>query len=99
MTGNKFNVNILKEGSEGPVMKALLKSFEPGEDRFAEVAHHRSENGCVVIEDAVSCLECTVTQRLDAGDHFIVYGTIGTGQVLDAGAVSAVHHRKAGNTY
>lgn len=99
MTGNSFNVNILKQGGEGPVMKALLKNFEPGEDRFAAVAHHRSENECVVIEDAVSCLECTVTQRMNAGDHIIVYGTISKGEVLDAGAVSAVHHRKAGNTY
>jgi flavin reductase (DIM6/NTAB) family NADH-FMN oxidoreductase RutF len=99
VTGNSFNVNILKQGKEGPVIKALLKKFGPGEDRFAEVEHHRSENECVVIDDAVSCLQCTVTDRLDAGDHYIVYGTVSSGVVLDASGVSAVHHRKAGNSY
>ena len=54
VNGNSFNVNILKQGSEGPVMKALLKTFEPGEDRFGGVEHHRSEsNDCVVLEEAV----------------------------------------------
>ena len=47
----------------------------------------------------VSVLECTVAQRIDAGDHYIVYGTIGSGKVLDDQGLSAVHHRKAGNTY
>lgn len=80
-------------------MKALLKSFAPGEDRFGAVEHHRSENECVVLEDGASVVYCTVEQRMDAGDHFIVYGTISDGQVLDEGAVSAVHHRKAGTSY
>lgn len=33
--GSKFVVNILAEGKEKPVIKQLLKSFKPGEDRFA----------------------------------------------------------------
>jgi flavin reductase (DIM6/NTAB) family NADH-FMN oxidoreductase RutF len=99
VNGNSFNVNILKQGNEGPVMKALLKKFGPGEDRFGEVKHHRSENECVVIDDAVSCLECSVTDRMDAGDHYIVYGTVNRGILLDAEGLSAVHHRNAGNSY
>ena len=80
-------------------MKALLKKFGPGEDRFGEVEHHRSANGCVVLEAGVSVLQCKVTQRMDAGDHFIVYGEVLDGEVLDATALSAVHHRKAGTSY
>ena len=33
--GAKFIVNIMAEGHERPLMKQLLKSFKPGEDRFA----------------------------------------------------------------
>jgi flavin reductase (DIM6/NTAB) family NADH-FMN oxidoreductase RutF len=81
-------------------MKAMLKKFEPGEDRFANVAHTRSEEtGCVILDDAVSVLECTVTDRMDAGDHYIVYGTVKRGQVLNSGGLSAVHHRKSGTSY
>lgn len=100
MNGNNFNVNILKQGDEGPLIKAMMKKFAPGEDRFEDVKHSRSEEtDCVVLDDAVSVLECTVTDRMDAGDHFIVYGTVKTGAVLDSTAVSAVHHRKTGRSY
>ena len=33
--GARFIVNIMAEGHERPLMKQLLKSFKPGEDRFA----------------------------------------------------------------
>ena len=33
--GAKFIVNIMAEGHERPLMKQLLRSFKPGEDRFA----------------------------------------------------------------
>lgn len=33
--GAKFIVNIMAEGQERPLMKQLLKTFKPGEDRFA----------------------------------------------------------------
>lgn len=100
VNGNAFNLNILKEGADGPVVKALLKPFGPGEDRFGAVEHHRSEtSGCVVLDAAASVLECTVSSRMDAGDHYIVYGTVQAGKVVDPKAVSAVHHRKSGDSY
>ena len=97
--GNSFNVNVLQQGQEGPIMKAMLKKFEPGEDRFTDVAHTRSEDtGCVILDDAVSVLECEVADRMDAGDHYIVYGSVRKGKVLNNG-LSAVHHRKSGTNY
>lgn len=100
VTGNAFNVNILAEGNERDVMKALLRPFGPGDDRFADLDVSRSEtSGCVVLKEAVSVLECRVTDRMDAGDHWIVYGTIDDGSLQDSNAVSAVHHRKSGVTY
>lgn len=81
-------------------MQAVLKPFAPGEFRFADVEHERSEaTGCVVLADAVSVLECTVVDRLDAGDHWIVYGRVDRGNVLNDAAVAAVHHRRDGMNY
>ena len=34
LTGGKFNLNVLKLGQEKETMKALLKPFKPGENRF-----------------------------------------------------------------
>lgn len=33
--GTKFIVNVLAEGREKALVKAMLKPFKPGEDRFA----------------------------------------------------------------
>lgn len=43
----------------------------------------RSEaTGAVIIPEAASYLECTVSQRMEAGDHYIVYATVDAGKVL-----------------
>lgn len=33
--GNSFNINVLAQGRESAAVKAMLKPFQPGEDRFA----------------------------------------------------------------
>lgn len=47
--GSQFVVNILAEGDHKALMKQLLKSFKPGEDRFAglaiQVRHRHDEKG------------------------------------------------------
>ena len=34
-----------------------------------------------------------------AGDHWIVYGVVNGGKVLDDGALAAIHQRKSGTSY
>ncbi|CAL8463910.1 g3445 [Coccomyxa elongata] len=99
-TGSKFVVNILADGREKPVIKQLLKQFKPGEDRFAGLDTQVSEaTGCIILPGTAAYLECTVADKLEAGDHWVVYATVDAGQVTDEGALSAVHHRKIGTTY
>jgi flavin reductase (DIM6/NTAB) family NADH-FMN oxidoreductase RutF len=43
----------------------------PTGDRFAAVPWHRTGSGAVLIDGAVSWLECTVEDELPAGDHTI----------------------------
>ena len=52
-----------------------------------------------ILKDAISYLECTVKSRMDCGDHWVIYATIDTGQVLDSNSKTAVNHRKTGNQY
>ncbi|CAD7701125.1 unnamed protein product [Ostreobium quekettii] len=98
--GNRFVVNILAEGKEKGPMKQMLKPFKPGQDRFEGMETKESEKtGCVILPDAAAYLECTVAQRMEAGDHWIVYATVDGGKVQDDKALSAVHHRKTATNY
>jgi flavorubredoxin/flavin reductase (DIM6/NTAB) family NADH-FMN oxidoreductase RutF len=98
-TGNKFVLNILKEGNHLGLMKHFLKPFGPGQDRFADVAVQEAENGSPILTDALAYLECSVQNRMESGDHWLVYATVENGKLLDNDGVTAVHHRKSATYY
>jgi flavin reductase (DIM6/NTAB) family NADH-FMN oxidoreductase RutF len=97
--GSPFVLNILAEGQHLGPMKHFLKPFAPGEDRFAGVETEDAENGCPILKDAIAYLECDVANRMECGDHWVVYATVNTGSVLQPDAKTAVHHRKTGTHY
>lgn len=100
LKGSKFNLNVLQAGNEKEVMKALLKPFAPGENRFGEMEVEISEsNGCAVVTEALSCLECEVSERMECGDHWVVLAKVKAGKLLKEDGLTAIHHRKVGTTY
>jgi len=98
-TGNKFVLNILKEGNYLGLMKHFLKPFGPGQDRFTDVAAQEAENGSPILTDALAYLECSVQNRMESGDHWLVYATIENGKLLDNDGLTAVHHRNSATHY
>ncbi|NES20561.1 MAG: flavin reductase family protein, partial [Symploca sp. SIO3E6] len=96
--GDNLVLNILKEGQHLGLMKHFLKPFGPGEDRFAGVATEEAENGSPILTDALAYLECTVENRMECGDHWLIYVVVENGKLLSEG-VTAVHHRKSGMHY
>lgn len=96
-TGDKFVLNILQEGKE--LRKNFMKNYAPGEDRFANVATEEASNGCFILKDALAYLECSVQNRMECGDHWVVYAAVENGKVLSSEGVTAVHHRKSGSYY
>lgn len=81
-------------------IKQMCKPFKPAQDRFEGLETDRSEeNECVYLKDAAAFVGCTIKDRLEAGDHWIVYATVDSGKVLADLAPSAVHHRKIGTSY
>jgi flavorubredoxin/flavin reductase (DIM6/NTAB) family NADH-FMN oxidoreductase RutF len=96
-SGNQFVVNILAEGKE--LRKHFMKSFTPGQDRFAGIETEESSNGCPILSGALSYLECSVETRMEAGDHWLVYASVDNGKVLNQDGLTAVHHRKSGSHY
>lgn len=97
--GDKFVLNILEEGKHLGLMKHFLKPFSPGEDRFAGVNTEDADNGCPILNDALAYVECTVENRMECGDHWLIYGMVKNGKVLHSHGVTAVHHRKSGTHY
>jgi flavorubredoxin/flavin reductase (DIM6/NTAB) family NADH-FMN oxidoreductase RutF len=95
--GDRFVLNILKEGRN--LRRHFMKPAAPGEDRFADVDTQAASNGCPVLSDALAYLECTVQNRMECGDHWLLYAVVESGKVLEQKGVTAVYHRKSGSYY
>ncbi|MBU6230665.1 MAG: diflavin flavoprotein [Cyanobacteria bacterium REEB459] len=97
--GRSFVLNILAEGKHLGAMKHFLKPFAPGEDRFAGIETIPASNGAPILREAIAYLECLVAERMECGDHWLVYATVEAGRVLDGEAKTAVHYRQTGTHY
>jgi flavin reductase (DIM6/NTAB) family NADH-FMN oxidoreductase RutF len=95
--GEKFVLNILKEGSN--LWRSFAKSPALGLDRFADLDTEVASNGCLILSDALSYLECTVQNRMECGDHWLLYAVIENGKVLAPTSMTAINHRKSGSQY
>ena len=94
-----FVINILEEGKHINLMKHFLKPFAPGEDRFANIDCQEAENGSPILVDSLAYLECTVDNRMECGDHWLIYAIAKEGKLLQSDGITAVHHRKSGSHY
>lgn len=97
--GDTFVLNVLEDGHSQRLIKHFLKRFAPGANRFAGIATRRAENGSPILADALAYLECTVTHRLEAHDHWIICATARAGRVANANGLTAIHHRTSGSHY
>ena len=100
LKGSTFNLNVLQQGNEKDTIKALLKPFAPGENRFGDMAVDISEaNGCAIVTQALSYMECEVEERMECGDHWVVLAKVRDGKLLQDAGLTAIHHRKTGTSY
>lgn len=89
--GDQFVLNILREGRN---LRRHFSASAEG-DALTQLSTHSAQNGCLILDEALSYLECTVKDRMEAGDRWLVYATINHGEVLDQEGVTAIHYRKA----
>ena len=97
--GDRFALNVLAAGRETGPMKQFLQPFAPGADRFAGLELEHSPSGQPLLPEALAWLEATVQQRMECGDHWLLYAQVSQGGVLDASATTAVHQRRSGANY
>ncbi len=97
--GDNFTLNILANGKQHELMKKFLKPFPPGADRFSGITIQTSPSAQPILPEALAWLEGSVQERMECGDHWLIYAEIRYGKVLDSDRVTAVHHRRTGATY
>ena len=92
--GDKFVLNILHEG------RTVRKNFSHrSSDSFNGVTTKLANNGCLIIEEALAYLECTVQSLLPSGNHTLIYAVVEQGEVSANNGITAIQHRKSGSHY
>jgi flavorubredoxin/flavin reductase (DIM6/NTAB) family NADH-FMN oxidoreductase RutF len=97
--GDRCALNVLAAGRETGPMRQFLQPFPPGADRFAGLALEESPAGQPLLGEALAWLEATVIQRMECGDHWLLYAQAGCGGLLDPAGTTAVHQRRSGASY
>ena len=55
--------------------------------------------GQPILPEALAWLDCSVKQRMECGDHWLLYAQAQAGGLLDATGSTAVHQRRSGANY
>ena len=97
--GDRCALNILAAGRETGPMKQFLQPFPPGADRFAGLDVSESPGGQPLLPDALAWIQATVRQRMECGDHWLLYAEAVSGALIDPKGTSAVHQRRTGQRY
>ena len=96
---DRFALNILSVKKHQKILKQFLQSFAPGENRFEGLNIEKSPGRQPILPESLAWLEGCVKERMECGDHWVIYAEINHGKVLDANGVTAVHHRRTGANY
>jgi flavorubredoxin/flavin reductase (DIM6/NTAB) family NADH-FMN oxidoreductase RutF len=97
--GDHFALNVLAAGRENGPMRRFLRPFAPGADRLEGLELESSPAGQPILPEALAWLEARVQQRMECGDHWLIYAQADQGGVLDATGLTAVHQRRSGSSY
>jgi len=97
--GDSFGLNILSSKHLKEPLKRFAKPFAPGEDRFSGLEITETPNGQIIIPESLAWLDASVKDRMECGDHYVIYAEVNYGNVLKQNELTAVHHRKSGSNY
>ena len=97
--GDSFALNILSEKDFKEPLKRFTKPFAPGEDRFDGLDTELTPNKQIIIPESLAWLDASVKERMECGDHWVIYAEVLHGNILKSDCLTAVHHRKTGANY
>ena len=93
--GDRFILNILQEGQN---LKRYFLNLDAHQKNptcaidftLADITNRSASKQCLILNDALAYLECEVQQRMECGDHWLVYAVATSGEVLNHEGVTAV---------
>jgi flavin reductase (DIM6/NTAB) family NADH-FMN oxidoreductase RutF len=71
----KFTLSMLGAGQKDLAF-AFFKHVDPKDGKFGNYAYETGKNGCPIISDAPTAVECDVVNFYEKGDHSIVIGQV-----------------------
>lgn len=75
---SRYAVHILGDHQEA-VSAAFARSAADGAEKFAGIAWHRAEDGLPLLDECLARIECTITERIELGDHVGYVGRVELG--------------------
>jgi flavin reductase (DIM6/NTAB) family NADH-FMN oxidoreductase RutF len=74
-SSRNFVVNLLGD-DQAKIAGAFARESVAGESKFKGIAHHASDGGAPILDDALAWFECEARSFLDCGDHTLVIGEV-----------------------
>jgi flavin-dependent trigonelline monooxygenase, reductase component len=71
-----FAVNVLHARQVALSAAFASKAKDKNKDKFENVAHDTVHTGAPILRDCLTWFDCSVHQRLEAGDHVVLIGRI-----------------------
>ena len=93
LENKRFTVSLLAAGTEDVALHFASKDL----DKFgplAEDSYTALTTGPALVADSTAYLECTTTQQLEAGDHWILVGGVERGKILSEEEPLVYSHRR-----
>ncbi|MEJ7608894.1 MAG: flavin reductase family protein [Bryobacteraceae bacterium] len=67
-----YGINVLSEAQR----ELSVRFSQPQGDRFADIGWSQGITGVPLLQGSLACMECCVTQTVDAGDHVVLLAEV-----------------------
>lgn len=89
----RFAVHVLT-GQQSGLSSRFAVPGRTGEEQFAELCYHTSDEGIPVLQDAASVLWCVLYDIVDVGEKSIIIGRVQSADTDPQASVLLYHQRR-----
>lgn len=98
MAGKPFTINIVGDHDKS-YLKLFWKGYDPNDNPFESLKYRETENGGIVLEQALASIDAVRKESYTPGDHDLVIAEVLASQVLAGEGKPLTHIRKNGLSY